>query len=143
MDEDKEVELTKQLEISNKEKETLTGQIETLQKAITDKDEKLKVFAQKEADLLKATRESQWQKIKNSIPKGLTHKPEDEAKVRTEFESDPYGFAVKLTEFQNTVDTPVEGVEFQNQSELDEVKKTEQAAQELREIGGMMRRRRV
>ena len=143
-DHDKETELVKQLEISNKEKETLTVEIEGLRRTIADKDEQLKVFVQKEAEALKATRESQWQTIKKTIPVGLTHKTEDEAKLRSEFESDPYAFAVKLTEFKNMnmEGTEAEGEEFQNQTDPD-VKDTEQAVEELREIGGMKRRRRV
>jgi cation transport regulator len=140
MTEDKVNELTQQLEISNKEKETLTGEIDGLKQIIADKDVQLKVFAQKEADALKVTRENQWQTIKKSIP-GPTHKAEDEQKLRTEFEADPYGFAVKLTEFKNKELPGKEGVEFAQQ-ELDADAKDEQdAIAELREVGGMNRRR--
>jgi len=142
MAEDKEIELTKQLEISNKEKETLTGEIDGLRKTIADKDDQLKVFVQKEAETLKKTRESQWQTIKKSIPVGLTHKVEDEQKLRATFEADPYGFAVTLTEFKNKDLPGKEGIEF-TQAEVDMEAKDELAAiDELREAGGMNRIRR-
>lgn len=104
----KEDELTKQLEISNKEKETLTGQVEGLKTEIANKTEQLKVFEQKEAERKKTETESRWQTIKNKIPKGLTHKPEDEASLRKTFEEQPQEFAVRMTEFMNKPELPGE-----------------------------------
>jgi len=132
----KEDELAKQLEISNKEKETLKAELDT-------RDAKLKVFEQKETERIKETREAQWQTIKKSIPVGLTHKSEDEAKLRSEFEADPYGFAVKLTEFKQKQGTLEEGKEFANATLTDEqkeAKEAELAADELRDIRGIGRR---
>jgi len=78
----KEDELSKQLEISNKEKETLTGEIAGLKKEIANMDTQLKAFEQKEAARMKAQEDANWLAIKNKLPKGLVHKAEDEAKLR-------------------------------------------------------------
>jgi cation transport regulator len=91
----KEDELSKQLEISNKEKETLTGTIEGLEKEIANKNEQLKVFAQKEADRLKIESDARWQEIKNKLPVGLTHKEEDVANLRKDWESNKDAFYMK------------------------------------------------
>lgn len=82
----KEDELSKQLEISNKEKETLTGEIAGLKNEIANKDAQLKVFEQKEATRLKAQEDANWLTIKNKLKlngqAGLVHKAEDEASLR-------------------------------------------------------------
>ncbi len=97
----KEDELTKQLEISNKEKETLTGQVEGLKKEIANKTEQLKVFEQKEAERIKATTESRWQTIVNSFPKGIRDDASRVTKLRTEFETDAQGFTLTMLEIKN------------------------------------------
>ncbi len=140
-----EDELANQLQISNTKIETMTSELEDTKTQLGNAMAQLKVFEQRETDRLKVTREEQWQKIKKGIPIGLTHKAEDETKLRSEFESDPYAFAAKLTEFNQTAGTQEEGTEFQNANLTDEQKEAKadaQAAEELREIGGMNKPRR-
>ncbi len=115
MAEGKEDELTKQLEISNKEKETMKSELtkrdETIkQLEISNKEvkEQLKVFEQKETERKKAESESRWLTIKNRIPKGLTHKPEDEAALKKIYEEQTQEFAVRMTEFMNKPELPGE-----------------------------------
>ena len=114
----KETELTTQLEISNKEKETLTTERDGLLTDVSNMKEQLKVFEQKEADTLKTMRETQWTAIKNKIPTGLVADEAAEKAMREKFESDPHAFAVTLTEIKNTeAPKEEEGVEVVNQSD--------------------------
>lgn len=108
MTEGKEGELTKQLEISNKEKETLTGELKGAKELLEIANKQLKVFEQKETERKKAESESRWQTIKNKIPKGLTHKPEDEVALKKQFDEQPQEFAVRMTEFMNKPELPGE-----------------------------------
>ncbi len=75
---------------------------------------KLIAFEAKEAEHLKHLQETRWQTIKKSLSVGLTHKAEDEAKLRTEFEADAAGFTIQhLAEFKGAADLPKEeGVQF-------------------------------
>ncbi len=81
MTEDK-AELAKQLEISNKATETLKAELDGTKKELANKVEQLKVFEQKEAERKTAEENARWQEIKNKLPIGLTHKPEDEKVLR-------------------------------------------------------------
>ena len=115
---DKETELTTQLEISNKEKETLTTERDGLLTEVSNMKEQLEVFEKKEADTLKSMRETQWATIKNKIPTGLVADEAAEKAMREKFESDPHAFAVTLTEIKNTeAPKEEEGVEVANQSD--------------------------
>jgi len=40
--------------------------------------------------------DARWLEVKNTIPAGLTAKPEDETKERQAFEADPAGYAIKM-----------------------------------------------
>lgn len=115
--ESKELELTNQLEISNKEKETLTAERDGLLTEVSNMKETLKVFEQKEADALVATRETQWQTIKNTIPKGMIADAEAEKTLRAEFEADGQAFAVKMAMVENKAPIPEEGEGVVNTSD--------------------------
>ncbi len=116
MTEDKENELTKQLEISNKEKETMKSELvnrdETIKQLdISNKElkEQLKVFEQKEAERVKTLTESRWQTIVNSLPKGVREGDKD-AKLKAEFETDPQAFTLRLLEIKNTESKIIAGL---------------------------------
>jgi len=51
-------------------------------------------------------KDAKWEQIKNRVPVGWL---KDEQKTRTEFESDPAAFAIKILEFGNVVETKAEG----------------------------------
>jgi hypothetical protein len=115
--------------------DTLTTENEALKSKVI-------AFEAKEAENLKHTQETRWQTIKKSIPIGLTHKAEDEQKLRTEFETNPAEFIIQhIAEFKYTVTTPKEGVQFTAAIDDDETKATNEAIEELRQVGGMNRRR--
>lgn len=91
----KEDELTKQLEISNKEKETLTGELKGAKEALEIANKQLKVFEQNEATRKAAEEESRWQELKNKLPVGLTHKEEDVKALRDAWISNKDEFYMK------------------------------------------------
>jgi len=121
------------LDIANKATEdakaTVTekdGLLEVANKTITERDATIEVqaktikeFEQKEADALVATRDAQWETIKAGIPPGFTHKEEDAKALRTEWESDPHAFSVKMLSFKQKEAQGESGSEF-NQKEVDE-----------------------
>jgi cation transport regulator len=111
--------MTSKLDIANKEidglKASVTerdGQLEVANKTISDYELKIKEFEQKEAEALVIKRDEQWTTIKNSIPKGLTHKAEDEQALRAEWESDPFAFTAKIAEIKIANKTAPSGNEF-------------------------------
>lgn len=97
--------MTSNLEIANKE-------IDTQKATITGLETKVKEFEQKEVDALKVKRDEQWEEIKNKLPPGLTHKNEDEAALRGEFDTDPYTFSTKYVGIQNKEGRGEYGAEF-------------------------------
>lgn len=98
----KEDELANQLAISNTEKETLKGELAIKNTELETAKAQLKVFEQKETERIKATTESRWQTIVNSLPKGIKDDAGKVAKLRTEFETDSQGFTLTMLEIKNT-----------------------------------------
>jgi len=97
--------MTSNLEIANKE-------IDTQKATITGLETKVKEFEQKETDALKVKRDEQWEEIKNKLPPGLTHKDEDAAALRGEFDTDPYTFSTKYIGILNQDARGESGDEF-------------------------------
>jgi hypothetical protein len=76
-------------------------------------NDKLAEFERKDLDRIKATLASQWETFKkDNIPPGLVHKPEDEKKLREQFETNPYEFMNTLLGFKQEDGTGKEGDEF-------------------------------
>ncbi len=73
---------------------------ETAEKEATEAKAKLAEYEKAEAEKAEKeaaeTHEAQWAEVKNLMPKGATHKPEDEKKLRAEFDANPVGFALKV-----------------------------------------------
>lgn len=78
-------------------------------------NDKLAEFEQKDLDRIKATLASQWETFKkDNIPPGLVHKPEDEKKLREQFETNPYEFMNTLVGFKREDGTDKDGTEFES-----------------------------
>lgn len=122
----KELDETK-LTLANKDTEIgeLKGQIDALTKELETHR-----LAQKEAA---------WQTIKNKLPPGMVHKPEDEAETRKLFESDPVTFTNKILDIKTAPETKEEGQVFSNKEEAKNDPMA--AALELRTITGRISRR--
>ncbi|MCK9592321.1 MAG: hypothetical protein M0Q91_09980 [Methanoregula sp.] len=79
-------------------------------------------FANKIAEIETASKEAAWTALKNKLPPGLIHKPEDEAAARDLFESDPFAFTNKLLDLKIEQPKGEHGQEFVNKDETDEEK---------------------
>jgi chromosome segregation ATPase len=119
--------MTSKLDIANKEIDRLKasvtekdGLLEVANKTISDYELKIKEFEQKEAEALAIKRDEQWTTIKNSIPKGLTHKEEDETALRTEWENDPFAFTAKIAEIKIANKTETSGSAFVSEESADD-----------------------
>lgn len=91
---------TKKISILNQELKgkddlisSLSAEKEALSKELIEIKNKIEVD---EATRVKILRDVQWTEIKNSLPVGLTHKPEDESKLRTQWETDPFTFSAEM-----------------------------------------------
>lgn len=96
---------------------TKTAEFETYKKGHEDElkkaNDKLAEFEQKELDKVKAALTAQWETLKKEqIPPGLVHKPEDEQKLREQFETNPHGFINTLISFGREGGTGKEGEEY-------------------------------
>jgi len=69
---------------------------EAAEKEAAEAKERLAAIDKAAAEEAAQAHEKRWDEVKGLMPKGATHKPEDEQARRAEFDADPTGFAVKL-----------------------------------------------
>lgn len=108
--------VTKQLEFANmklQEKDSLIASKDT---EIADLKSKVSEFENLKKTIEQEKKDARWGEVKNTLLKGETHTPEQEAQLRSGFESDPVGFAIKMLQHGNTRAQPKgkEGAEFVN-----------------------------
>lgn len=89
------------IELANVAKATAEAELEAAKA-------KLAEFANLETQRIAAEKDAKWVEMKNILTIGSTYKPEDEARLRTEMESDPIGFAIR-TVHANLTKAPAKG----------------------------------
>lgn len=97
--------------ITNKDAEigTLKTKVEEQATAITNKDAEIKRLSEVVAAHNKEKADAEWTEIKNMLPLGETHTPEQEAELRKEFEASPVTFAKKMLAIKNKPDKKESG----------------------------------
>ena len=117
MDEKKEAELTSKLEEATVALTNLKSESEATEKAhkeeVVGYKERIAKFENKEKAETQAKMDNDWDTLKNKyIPVALTHKEEDEKKLREEYEKNPHAFMMKAVAFEKKAPTGEEGNEF-------------------------------
>jgi hypothetical protein len=124
-------ELPKQLEFANLKLQEKDSLISAKDKEITDLKAKVTEFENLKKSIEEEKKNARWSEMKNCLSKGLTHTEDEEKKLRTEFETDPGAFAIKMLQHGNTKAQPKgkDGAEFVN------TKQTASDEDRLRKLG--------
>lgn len=85
--------MTKELE---QKVETLNKDISMKDEAIKEKDAKIAELQQKISEIEKEKAEADWLSMKEKLPVGMVHKPEDEAVLHKEYDENPKAFAKRI-----------------------------------------------
>ena len=112
-------ELTSELAKMRSEFETIKASHETEVKGLK---EQIAAFEKEKADAVKAKMEADWEILKKTtIPPGLL---KDEATLKSEFETDPHAFIMRMVTFERKEERGAEGSEFETEmNELDKIEK--------------------
>lgn len=133
-------ELTKQLEFANLKLQEKDSALAAKDKEITDLKARVTEFENLKKSIEDEKKNARWAEMKNCLPKGLTHLEDEEKKLRTEFESDPGAFAIRMLQHGNTRAQPKgkDGAEFVNTKQVatDEARLTKLGIPSLTISGG-------
>lgn len=115
------MDLEELLAVANKEKDSLSHKVDELTQKIGDSDkiitemkQKLEDFEKEQTERETKAKEEQWEQVKNKLLlPGMTHKEEDEAKLKEQFMQDPHGFIMQVVNMKKLPqDKGAEGTEF-------------------------------
>ena len=86
------------------------------EKELADAKAKLEEYQNLEKKRQAEEADGLWLEVKNALPKGETHKPEDEAKLRQEWEANPTKFALRLVSanLNRAPEKPAQGISHYN-----------------------------
>ena len=95
-----------------RERDLLKSSLSEKDVLISEQADKIAKFEAAEAARLEAVKDEQWNVLKSSIPRGMTHRPEDEAALKAEFLADPGAFAVKMLSWKKEASRGVSGAAY-------------------------------